>query len=653
LASKDLTLTLKVKDDGSAVVNNASKKMQNDLGNIDKSTKSTTTSFGNLTTSVTGFVKAAGAITVVTAAVGLLAQQFKGFINYASALKDVSENLGIAVEVLDKLKQAGESEGVGFDQITGSIERLQKGLYDARQDGIQPLEQAFQALGISMDGISKLDIVDKLKMIGVQLGQVRDQNDKVAITQEIFGRANVDLIRVIEELEEKLKSTSTTMTTEAATAVDDFQKSWVKLSNKLKEDILPVFTTIIELINKSLTLLDKSRSKVDQHRQFFADRTKDDGNTSNFNVPPSIAPLGLIPPINAPGYKTADQIAKEKEEALKEQKKLADEAKKLAEEELQQRIELLAYANEQAAAYALDQFEAQKRAYDDLLELQKTVKVDSFEANEQFYESDLEQLNQYYDKQIELAQENADLEKQIEENRDNSKRNLRYRYGEEQKPFFDQLKESMKDLDKEANKLYNTLGDTFTGSFVQNMTNGLTSIIDGTKSVKDAFIDMAKGIIDQMMQIATQMMVMKIVAGIGGAVSGAGGGGNPVMGGSGPITYTANGGAFSGGRLMAFANGGVVNRPTLFPMANGMGLMGEAGPEAVMPLSRGEDGKLGVKSDGGSGGGNHYTININAVDAKSFAQLCKSNPQAIIAPVTSQVEKGNKSLISTLKKASR
>ena len=57
----------------------------------------------------------------------------------------------------------------------------------------------------------------------------------------------------------------------------------------------------------------------------------------------------------------------------------------------------------------------------------------------------------------------------------------------------------------------------------------------------------------------------------------------------------ATGGAFDRGRLVeAYANGGIVDRPTIFPMARGYGLMSEAGPEAVMPLKRLASGKLGV-----------------------------------------------------------
>ena len=73
----------------------------------------------------------------------------------------------------------------------------------------------------------------------------------------------------------------------------------------------------------------------------------------------------------------------------------------------------------------------------------------------------------------------------------------------------------------------------------------------------------------------------------------------------GPVA-SALGNIFSGGRVQAFAKGGVftntvVDQPTTFPMPEGKtGLMGEAGPEAIVPLSRDESGRLGIKSDGKS-----------------------------------------------------
>jgi TP901 family phage tail tape measure protein len=61
----------------------------------------------------------------------------------------------------------------------------------------------------------------------------------------------------------------------------------------------------------------------------------------------------------------------------------------------------------------------------------------------------------------------------------------------------------------------------------------------------------------------------------------------------------AKGAAFAAGGVTAFASGGVVNSPTMFPMRGGVGLMGEAGPEAIMPLTRTSNGDLGVKAVGG------------------------------------------------------
>lgn len=99
---------------------------------------------------------------------------------------------------------------------------------------------------------------------------------------------------------------------------------------------------------------------------------------------------------------------------------------------------------------------------------------------------------------------------------------------------------------------------------------------------------------------------------------------------------SANGNAFIGGHLIPFANGGIVSSPTLFPMARGMGLMGEAGPEAIMPLQRGADGKLGVRAQGGGQGGVviYQTITIDArgadpqVDQKIRAAMEIATEQA-------------------------
>ena len=123
-----------------------------------------------------------------------------------------------------------------------------------------------------------------------------------------------------------------------------------------------------------------------------------------------------------------------------------------------------------------------------------------------------------------------------------------------------------------------------------SMENGLMAMADGTKTVSAAFRDMAREIIAELYRILVVQQMVNAAKSFFGF----------------PF---ADGGAFSGGsQIQAYANGGVVGSPTLFPMAGGKtGLMGEAGPEAILPLKRGANGKLGVQMEGG--GGDNVVIN--------------------------------------------
>ncbi|EAP84069.1 phage tail tape measure protein [Sulfitobacter sp. EE-36] len=98
----------------------------------------------------------------------------------------------------------------------------------------------------------------------------------------------------------------------------------------------------------------------------------------------------------------------------------------------------------------------------------------------------------------------------------------------------------------------------------------------------------------------------------------------------------ADGAPFSQGRVMPFAQGGIVSSATGFGMRGGMGLMGEAGPEAIMPLARGPDGKLGVK--GGASGGTTVVMNITTPDVQGFQR----SQSQIAAQLSRALNAGNR-----------
>jgi phage-related minor tail protein len=92
------------------------------------------------------------------------------------------------------------------------------------------------------------------------------------------------------------------------------------------------------------------------------------------------------------------------------------------------------------------------------------------------------------------------------------------------------------------------------------------------------------------------------------------------------------------GAIKPFAAGGVVGAPSYFPMMDGgVGLAGEAGPEAIMPLARGPDGRLGVA---GQGGGNSITVQIATPDLDSF----RRSESYITGQIARAVARGQRSL---------
>jgi hypothetical protein len=167
-------------------------------------------------------------------------------------------------------------------------------------------------------------------------------------------------------------------------------------------------------------------------------------------------------------------------------------------------------------------------------------------------------------------------------------------------------------------------------------TGFFKSIINGSKTAGEAISEMLAQLADKW-----------LTAGLNNLFTGLLGGGG---GGWLNFLFSANGNVFQNGQVSAFANGGIVNSTTAFPMRGGVGIMGEAGPEAIMPLER-VGGKLGVRSTGSS---EPTVIRLEMspdVEGRIVAEAVNRSAMQtvqIVSVATSEQQKGLRGSVNTL-----
>ena len=170
---------------------------------------------------------------------------------------------------------------------------------------------------------------------------------------------------------------------------------------------------------------------------------------------------------------------------------------------------------------------------------------------------------------------------------------------------------------------------TGANSFARAMTSAFATSVTGGKQFDDVLKSLALRLSDLSVRLAFKPLTSALSGGIDSLLSGLTG-----IGGT-PSTASV---AAASGAVKPFASGGVIGTPTYFPLiGGGTGLAGEAGPEAIMPLRRGPDGKLGVS---GNGGGNSITVQIATPDVDSF----RRSESYITGQIARAVARGQRSL---------
>jgi len=177
-----------------------------------------------------------------------------------------------------------------------------------------------------------------------------------------------------------------------------------------------------------------------------------------------------------------------------------------------------------------------------------------------------------------------------------------------------------------------------TNAFASAMTRAFQQSVVGGKQFDDVLKSLALRLSSMAVAAAFRPIAQNIAGGLNNLFSGLFGGGG--QGGGGGSGGGGGGTVAAFGGIKPFAAGGVIGTPTYFPlMSGGTGLAGEAGPEAILPLRRGADGRLGVAA-GGARSGASVTINIVTPDPESF----RRSESYVTGQIARAVARGQRSL---------
>ncbi|WP_264651612.1 phage tail tape measure protein [Candidatus Symbiopectobacterium sp. NZEC151] len=156
------------------------------------------------------------------------------------------------------------------------------------------------------------------------------------------------------------------------------------------------------------------------------------------------------------------------------------------------------------------------------------------------------------------------------------------------------------------------------------------SVMNFVRTGKLNFSSFAESVLGMLAEIAVKSALVQGV--------------NALMGAFG-VTANAKGGVYTSSSLSAYS-GQVVDRPTLFAFAKGAGLMGEAGPEAIMPLTRNANGVLGVRAVGGVSGNTAPQVSINIASDGRISQTSSAGLAQFGSEIGSFVDQRFKSLLT-------
>ena len=615
----------------------ASVSGENDIKRLGNSMQGVQGKVKNLRNSV-GRLGGAFKALFAAAAVGGFASVIKGAIDSADSFQKLEVRTGIAAEKLMGYVEAGKLADVSQKQLEVGLKTLARTQVEAA-DGVKTYADTYAKLGIDVKNVNgDLKPTDQLLgEIADRFADLPDGPEKAAAALDLFGKSGVDMITMLNggsaALEEFNFGLSGEFAQNAAFYNDEVTKlgrEFRKFGLQLVDALLPALTQItqsfatlfdegtnleplflaigasirvlagvvfatIKLVDALIkTVVDGAKiigrvitgdfsGALDLARSglggFIEDAKKDFEELGNILTGTATAPEGYTRQRGGTGLERLPEKTTGKTDAEKEE----DAYKKFTDQVLKFQIE-----RENGA----------KQAIADIQEETKFAQL-RLEQGEDFANA-VQRVN-------ELVRQGVPFSEafQLVEARENVRK----------------LQEAQDDANQKAEQQANTLKDLYKSigdTIENNVVSAIEGLIDGTKSLAESLSGFLRQLGGMFLQFGMKSLF-------------------------GSIFPSANGNVVANNKIVPFAYGGVINKPTLFPMANGAGLMGEAGPEAIMPLRRTASGRLGVESSGGVG---NVVVNVDATgssvqgDQPSAEQLGRAIGQAVQAELIKQKRPG-------------
>jgi hypothetical protein len=549
-------------------------------------------------------------------------------ITAADKINDVAKANEVNVGSIIKLAQAlslngGESQNATklFSSLTAKIEEAAGGSNAAQAE--------FKKLGISLKDLATLDGQQLFEKSLSGLQAIEDPIKRNAIAMDVLGKSvkGVD----IKGLADDYASNQTDFTDaeksfkDIGIAMDKLDTFTMNTSKSLAENFGPALLTTITYVDDLVFGFDKLEKNIraankarEESSPFKAAPTlKDAPKLGDFNLPDEFKGSGEIREVVDA---QAEDNQRKLEASLRRASDLRKKSSQEAIEDLKKEIDF-----EQSQKEALYDYETKRDSDANKIrsEQDKASAEERLEINNMLYEREQNGLNLQEQIQVELQAQTDELMFQVsiqglsaeQQKQKIADRNVELGlakaindlnqagvYLNEEET--DQLKEKIAEIEKLNGQLEKTdrtgkeLGLTFSSAFEDALVDAkdLDGVLQGLG--EDLIRIFARKTVTEPLE--KQFSGLFESLDFGSFFSG--------------LVPNANGGVYSGAGISSHS-GSIVSSPTVFPFAKGVGLMGEAGPEAILPLRRGSDGKLGVQADGGSGSGKvEYNVSIS-VDA--------------------------------------